>query len=144
MSEGDTLQWAGRRIHYVRLEQSELPDKLVAEAVLEVAREGGSAVTLRPARHLHLLQNEWTTEVAIHSSWSGDFYTVLHAGLGGGRVSLSLVDNPMIGWIWFGGIWTAASAVVAALPSPFRRQTLAAAVDMPSVAELTRASAAAA
>jgi cytochrome c-type biogenesis protein CcmF len=125
MSEGDTIQWADRQIHYVRLAQSELPDKLVAEAILEVALDGASPVSLRPARHLHLLQNQWTTEVAIHSSWSGDFYTVLHAGLGDGRVSMTFVDNPMIRWIWFGGTLTTASALVAIWPSLLRGRVAA-------------------
>lgn len=123
LSEGDAIQWAGRQVRYVRLEQSQLPDKLVAEAVLEIACDDGPPVTLRPARHLHLLQNEWTTEVAVHSSWSSDFYTVLHAGLGNGQISLTLVDNPMVRWIWTGGILTIVSAVVAALPSIRRRHT---------------------
>jgi cytochrome c-type biogenesis protein CcmF len=103
------------------LKQSQLPDKLVAEAVLEVAREGGTPITLRPARHLHLLQDEWTTEVAIHSTWSGDFYTILHAGLGDGQVSLTLVNNPMIRWIWVGGALSAASTLVTLVPARRRR-----------------------
>jgi cytochrome c biogenesis factor len=65
---------------------------------------------------LHLLQNEWTTEVAIESTWRGDFYTVLHAGLGDGRVVLSLIVNPMIGWIWIGGMVATTGAVVAMWP----------------------------
>jgi cytochrome c-type biogenesis protein CcmF len=116
LDEGDTLRWADRQIHYVRLEQRQLPDKLVAEAVLRIAREGAAPVELRPARHLHLLQNDWTTEVAIESTWKGDFYTVLHAGLGDGRVMVTLVDNPMIGWIWGGGTVATAAAFVAMWP----------------------------
>jgi cytochrome c-type biogenesis protein CcmF len=76
---------------------------------------------LRPARHLHLLQNEWTTEVAIDSTWRGDFYTVLHAGLGDGRVMVTLVDNPMIGWIWGGGAVATVAAIVAMWPVSRRR-----------------------
>jgi cytochrome c-type biogenesis protein CcmF len=131
LDEGDVIRWAGRQIHYRRLEQSELPDKLVANAVLEVTRDGRRAVTLQPARHLHLLQNEWTTEVAIDSSWSGDFYTVLHAGLGEGRVSLTFVNNPMIRWIWVGGMLSTASAVVAAWPTRFGRRA-----ELPTMAKL--------
>jgi len=116
LAEGDAIQWEGRQIQYLRLEQSQLADKWVAEAVLKVARNGDDPVTLRPARHLHLLQDQWTTEVAIDSRWSGDLYTILRAGLGDGRVSLTLVDNPMIRWIWVGGMLCAASAVVAVLP----------------------------
>jgi cytochrome c-type biogenesis protein CcmF len=125
LSEGDVIRWAGRQIHYLRLDQSQLPDKLVAEAVLEIARNGEAPAVLRPSRHLHLLQNEWTTEVAIQSSWSEDFYTILHAGLGDGRISMTLVHNPMIRWIWFGGILATASTVFALLPSPFRRRASA-------------------
>jgi cytochrome c-type biogenesis protein CcmF len=117
LDEGDLICWEGRQIRYVRLEQRQLPDKLVAEAVLEIDRGGTTAVELRPARHLHLLQNEWTTEVAIHSTWRGDFYTVLNAGLGDGRIALTLVNNPMMRWIWFGGIWTTFSAIIAIWPS---------------------------
>lgn len=125
LDEGDTIRWADRQIHYVRLEQRELPDKLLAEAVLKVGRDGSPPVELRPARHLHLLQNDWTTEVAIDSTWRGDFYTVLHAGLGDGRVVLTLVDNPMIGWIWVGGIVVTAAAVVAVWPASRRRTSIA-------------------
>jgi cytochrome c-type biogenesis protein CcmF len=117
MSEGDVVRWADREIRYRGLEPRELPDRLALEAVLEVSRDGEPPVTLRPARHLHLLQQEWTTEVAIHSSWGGDFYTVLDAGLGDGRVVLTFVENPLIRWIWFGGIAAALCALVALWPS---------------------------
>jgi cytochrome c-type biogenesis protein CcmF len=121
LDEGDTIHWAGRHIHYARLEQRELPDKLEAEAVLEVTRGDSLPIELRPARHLHLLQNDWTTEVAIASTWRGDFYTVLHAGLGDGRVVLTLVDNPLIGWIWIGGVVIMVGTVVAMWPGSRRR-----------------------
>ena len=71
-----------------------LPDKAIAEAVLEVTQGQGKPVVVKPARHLHWLQNEWTTAVAIHSTWSGDFYTILNGSLGGGKVDLTLVENP--------------------------------------------------
>jgi len=115
MGEGDVIQWADREIRYVALEQRQLPDKLEAVAVLEVTHGDGPTVEQRPARQLHLLQNEWTTQVAIHSTWSGDFYSVLHAGLGDGRVALSFVENPMMRWLWFGGVVACLSGLVAIL-----------------------------
>ena len=117
LDEGAVVNWAGHRIRYLRLEQRQLPDMLVAEAVLEVDRGRTTPIELRPARHLHLLQNQWTTEVAIYSTWTGDFYTVLNAGLGGGKIALTLVNNPMIRWIWAGGSLTTLSAIVAIWPS---------------------------
>ena len=121
LNEGDVIEWAGRRIEYVRLVQREQPEQLIAEVELRVSRGQTTPVILKPARHLHLLQNQWTTEVAIQSDWSGDFYTILHAGLGDGRVVLSLIDNPMMRWIWLGGGLAAAGAAVAAWPARRRR-----------------------
>lgn len=120
MIEGEALRWAGREIRYVKLDQYSLPDKLVAEAVLVVSRDGQTPVTLRPARHFHLLQNEWTTEVDIHSSWRGDFYTILDAGMGDGKVALTFVDNPMMCWIWLGGLILSLGTLTAMWPE--RRQ----------------------
>jgi cytochrome c-type biogenesis protein CcmF len=121
MDEGEVIRWGEWEIRYVQLVQRELPDKLVAEALLEVSRGGNAPVMLRPARHLHLLQNEWTTEVAIHSTWGGDFYTILDAGLGDGRVALTFVDNPMMRCVWLGGIVACLGAVVAMWPGAARR-----------------------
>jgi cytochrome c-type biogenesis protein CcmF len=124
LDEGQVVDWAGQRIRYARLEQHQLPDKLVAEAVLQLGTES-PAIELRPARQLHLLQNEWTTEVAIHSTWGGDLYTVLNAGLGDGRIAVTLVANPMIRWIWIGGTFTTLCAILVMLPS--RRERISAA-----------------
>jgi cytochrome c-type biogenesis protein CcmF len=117
LDEGAIIDWAGHHIRYVRLQQRELPDKLVGEALLQIESDHYKPIELRPARHFHFLQNEWTSEVAIHSTWGGDLYTVLNAGLGGGKIALTLVNNPMIRWIWVGGVFTTVSAIVALLPN---------------------------
>jgi cytochrome c-type biogenesis protein CcmF len=117
MSEGEVREWTGRRIEAVRLLQREEIDKLVAEFELRVGRGSGPPVVLKPARHYYLAQNHWTTEVAIHSTWSGDFYTILHAGLGDGRVALTLMEIPLVRFLWLGGWLAGAAAVVAAWPA---------------------------
>ena len=103
MTEGQTVEWAGRSIRLARATQRELPDKLAAEAVLEISRGGRLQTTLVPAQHYHKLQKEWTTEVAIHSTWGGDFYTILHSETPDGQLSLTFVENPLMRWLWMGG-----------------------------------------
>jgi len=111
MREGETVSWAGRSIHYAGLIQRELPDKSTLEARLEVSEGGQPAYILLPGQYLYRPQFESATMVAIHSTWAGDFYTILHGRRGQDRVSLTLVENPLMRWLWTGGIVAAAGAV---------------------------------
>jgi len=80
MHEGETVTWAGHHVRYAGLVKRTAGKKHVVEARLEVTPPYDSPYTLLPAQHHHALQNEWTTEVAIHSTWLSDFYTILHYG----------------------------------------------------------------
>ena len=72
---------------------------------------------LVPAQHFHLLQREWTTEVSIHSTWGRDYYAILHGGEEDGRVRLSLIENPMMRFIWLGGLIMGLGAAAAIWPA---------------------------
>jgi cytochrome c-type biogenesis protein CcmF len=117
MKQGEVVEWAGRSIRFQRLIQRQLPDKFIVEAELEISRDGAKPFRLLPAQHLHRLQDQWTTEVAIRSTWGGDFYTILHNGEGRDAVRLTLVENPLMRWMWFGGWVIAASAGIRLWPS---------------------------
>jgi cytochrome c-type biogenesis protein CcmF len=128
--EGQTIEWAGYSICCTRLIERELPDRLVMEAELEVARHGAAAATLLPAQHLHRLQNEQTTEVAIDSTWRGDFYAIFHGRQGNGQASLTFIERPMIRWMWSGG-WIAGIGAVVGLWPARRRPPRQSAVATP-------------
>ncbi|MBI1900716.1 MAG: heme lyase CcmF/NrfE family subunit [Planctomycetia bacterium] len=116
MTQGQTVAWAGRDVRLMRRNQRDLADRIVAEAELEIARGGRVEATLVPAQHFHRLQQEWTTEVAIQSTWGGDFYTILHSGTADGQVSLTFVENPMMRWLWLGGGIIVAGALIRLWP----------------------------
>ena len=116
LQKGQTTTWAGRSITLVEMIDRELPDKLIAEAKLNITSQGVNSYTLLPAQHLHRLQNEWTTEVAVKSGWDGDFYVILHGSSDEGGASLTLVENPMMRWFWLGGITMLLGTVVALWP----------------------------
>ena len=116
LQQGQTGEGAGRSIRLIDVIERELPDKFIAEAVLEISDNGDESYTLSPAQHLHRLQNEWTTEVAIQSDWGGDFYVILHGSAEEGRVSLTLVENPMMRWLWLGGATMVFGVVITLLP----------------------------
>jgi cytochrome c biogenesis factor len=111
LAKGESIHWAGRDVHFVDVLQTRLPEKLVVQAELEVTVAGAVPYTLRPAQEFYFLQNEWSTEVAIHSTWSDDFYTILHSGEGQDRIRLTLRENPLMRWMWLAGWIMAAGAV---------------------------------
>ena len=112
MAEGQTVEWADHTVRFAGLIQRQLPDKLVAEAKLEVARAGADARVLLPAQHFHKLQNEWTTESAIASSWATDFFAILHGAEDDGRVHLTFILNPLMRFLWLGGWLVSVGAVL--------------------------------
>jgi cytochrome c-type biogenesis protein CcmF len=111
LRKGESIRWAGRDVRFVRLIERRLPEKLVVEAELEVTVGGARPYTLLPAQEFYFLQNLWNTEVAIHATWSSDFYTILHGGEGQDRIRLTLVENPMMRWIWLAGCIIVVGAV---------------------------------
>ena len=111
LRKGESIRWAGRDIRFVGVLQNHLAEKLVVQAELEVTAEGTTPYTLRPAQEYYFLQNQWNTVVAIHSTWSGDIYTILHSGEGQDRIWLTLVENPMMRWMWLAG-WIAVAGAV--------------------------------
>ena len=113
MAEGETVKWEGRSVHFARITRSDESDKLVVQAELVVSTDRGERYTLFPAQHRHKLHDVWTTEAAIHSVWSGDFYTILHNGEGK-QAHFTFVVNPLMRWMWFGG-WVIGLSVVAGL-----------------------------
>jgi cytochrome c-type biogenesis protein CcmF len=117
LQAGETIQWAGRDVRLARINQRELPDKLVAEAELEISRGGHVEGTVRPAQHYYRVQRQWASVVAIHSTWDGDFYTILHAGEGPGKVRATFVANPLMRFLWLGGSIMGLGAVIRLWPT---------------------------
>lgn len=124
LQAGDTIQWAGRDVRLTRVNQRELPDKLVAEAELEISREGRVEGTVRPAQQYYRVQRQWASVVAIHSTWADDFYAILHAGEGPGKVRATFVANPLIRWMWLGGLVMGLGTVIRLWPTRRRSARL--------------------
>jgi cytochrome c-type biogenesis protein CcmF len=116
LREGEEIQWQGRSIRLAGLTQRIRPDRLTAEVQVDVSAPGSPTYTIRPAHHLRQPQNEWTTEVAIHSTWAEDFYAILHSREPSGAVNLTLLVNPMMRWIWLGGWVAGLGAALALMP----------------------------
>ncbi|MGH9171861.1 MAG: heme lyase CcmF/NrfE family subunit [Acidimicrobiales bacterium] len=61
---------------------------------------------------------------AVNSTWQRDFYLTISAvaANGKGPASVSIVDQPLVFWLWFGGVLTGLGAILAAVPGKRRRK----------------------
>jgi len=115
--QGESIEWTGYSVRFTRLFERDLPGKTAVEAQLDVARNGLPWCTLLPAQHFHRLQNHWTSRVAVHAAWTRDLYAILHRGQGNDRIHVTLIENPLMRWIWLGGCVMTAGALVGLVPA---------------------------
>ena len=78
---------------------------------------------LQPAQVLYRPQNQWGTKVAIHSTLGGDFYVIMHGGSEAKKIHLTLIDHPLIRWLWVGGWIGLVGVVIALWPERQRRES---------------------
>lgn len=88
------------------------------QATVELTDAGGTVRTLTPQRRFY---DRWAdqpnSEVAVHSTWREDVYLSLAGWEDGGRmVALQVKVNPLVLWIWIGGIVMSAGCVFCMLP----------------------------
>ncbi len=138
MAPGQVVEWAGRTIRYAGIVQRDLRNIRVIEAKLEVSHDGGSSYVLLPAQHLHTRQNQWTTEVALHSTWLEDFYVVFYYGEDDGKARLTFIASPLVSWLWASGWIAAFGASVWFLPIRRRAERRLPAADSVPVPRLRR------
>ena len=121
MRVGEVLEWGGCEIRLDQLRQRDAAGQADWRGQLTVSRAGRPLATLWPAQHFHVLQQQSTTEVAIHSTWLRDFYVILHGGDGQQEAYLTFVENPLMRWLWLGGWIMGLGAVLRLLPDRRRR-----------------------
>jgi cytochrome c-type biogenesis protein CcmF len=92
-------------------------------AVLPVSVDGGQIDTLRPEKRFYKKPKQPTTEVANRSTLREDLYVVL----GSYDPQTKLVTilgyvNPLVMWIWIGGLILALGTAVAVWPTAVERE----------------------
>jgi len=83
--------------------------------VFEGARDRGGLVA---ARDLYLNGRDSTSEIALRSTPRDDLYVTLVGWAADGRATLRLLVNPLVMWMWAGGLVVSLGAILAMLPEP--------------------------
>jgi cytochrome c-type biogenesis protein CcmF len=105
-------------VHFTRIAHEEDRQKEMVTAEVAAFKDGKLIDQMRPAKwFFHNHESEPTTEVAIRRGPTEDLYITLgNYDLGEGNVTLKLVVNPVVDWIWFGFMLLAIGTGIALLP----------------------------
>ncbi len=129
VSRGETFRVAGYLLRYDGAALSRHPDKMVLAAVvsilppraLEAAPQRPAAAipavaTLYPSERLYPQQRTPIPTPAVRSTWRGDLYLVLLSVAPDGSVVIKAIANPLVPWIWTGGLLVALAGLISIWP----------------------------
>ena len=103
LNPGQSTRLAGYEWRMDGLSDEAGPNYRARRATVTVLRDGAVVTVLHPERRTFVIDNQTTSEAAIHTNAMRDLYAVLGEERDGAAV-LRLHHNPFAPWIWFGGL----------------------------------------
>jgi cytochrome c-type biogenesis protein CcmF len=98
-------------------------------AEIDVQKNGTPVATMFPEKRFYKKQQQPTTEVALHSTLLEDLYLVLGSyDDKSGLMTLLVFVNPLVNWLWIGGLVVVLGTVIAMSPTAAEQRALAAAL----------------
>ena len=91
-----------------------------AKARVAVERNGEPLGILTPEKRLYFQQEQPSTIPAIAASLGGDLYLILVGLEPDQSVALKAYVNPLVNWIWFGGLVFVIGNTLLLWPMPVR------------------------
>ncbi|MGH9786310.1 MAG: heme lyase CcmF/NrfE family subunit [Terriglobia bacterium] len=122
MLVGDRLALGSYTLHLRDMTGEDNPNYAAQHAVLDLYRGEQMLGTLRPERRFYKASRQPTTEVAIRMRLNEDLYVVF-SGLTAqqeGQTQHAVISahlNPLVNWIWIGGLVLVLGTLIALIPS---------------------------
>jgi len=116
LRKGQGLELGRYRLVFQGLRSEERPDRRVDAAMFDLFINGRPAGTLEAEKHLHP-NYQPATEVAIRSNLREDLYVILASyDLRSQSATVSVMINPLMIWMWVGGIVMVLGTLLAVSP----------------------------
>jgi cytochrome c-type biogenesis protein CcmF len=138
VAKGQTFSIGAYTLTFAGLSEIDDPHLSITRAELEVARYGQTVGMLRPEKRFYKRPGQPTTEVAIRKTLREDLYVVLGAlDPGTGLATFQTFLNPLVSWLWIGGLVMVLGTAVVMTPTAAERYAHAAAraPERPAAAE---------
>ncbi|MCP5366206.1 MAG: heme lyase CcmF/NrfE family subunit [Hyphomicrobiales bacterium] len=104
MKPGDSVDVAGYTYTFHGAQEHQGPNYSALRGKFTVSRGGEPVVDLWPEKRVYTVRAMPTTEAAIHPTFWGDLYAVVGDAQPGGSFVTRLYFNPLVGWMWAGGL----------------------------------------
>jgi cytochrome c-type biogenesis protein CcmF len=114
---GEDARLGGYTITLVSLDEVRDVNFTAVQATVKLTEPGGLVRHLRPQRRFYDTWREPNTEIAVRSNLRDDVYVSLAGWERGGAIAAIQVRmNPLVMWIWIGGIVMSVGGVLCVLP----------------------------
>jgi len=124
---GESMTINEYTLTYDNLDHYETESKLVVTATLSVYNGEELIGKLVPEKYFHRSYEQAVTEVAIRTTLLEDLYVILVAWDEDGTTAFKVLVNPLVNWIWIGGVVFVIGGLIAFWPDrqklPSLRQT---------------------
>ena len=113
-------------LHYTGITEREDAHIAAQIATVRVLVDGQQIDTMHPEKRFYKKQNQPTTEVDIRPTLVEDLYLVLGSyDAPSGLATFQVFINPLVSWIWMGGLILILGTCVIMAPNPAERQAFA-------------------
>jgi cytochrome c-type biogenesis protein CcmF len=117
LRSGDSLTVGRYTVRFDGMEAGERPTHILVWANLTALRDGKPLGELTPGQRFYPNQQSPFASVDARYHWSEDLYVILSSfERDGNSATIKVIINPMISWIWIGGVVILLGVIVAVLP----------------------------
>lgn len=119
LAPGESMSLAGYTVTYQNLAEFDVADgRNVARAVLSVSKNGRDLGELYPRRDFYYDSQQPMTIPGVRSTIEDDLYIILvnWEQISSRGATFKIFHNPLINWLWFGGILLVIGSLIAAWP----------------------------
>lgn len=130
LNVGESMRLKQYTLQYEGLQIYPTENRQVIAARLVVFDNGKRVGMLVPEKnyypHPNPDQSQWTTEVAVQTTWLDDLYLIL-AGFDSrtNSATIKAVHNPLVVWLWIGFVLLVGGTLIAAMPDPREARAMA-------------------
>jgi cytochrome c-type biogenesis protein CcmF len=128
IAPGESLSLAGYTVTFKNLAEFDVADgRNVARAVLSVSKNGKDLGELYPRRDFYYDSQQPMTIAGVRSTVEDDLYVILvnWEQISSRGATFKVFHNPLINWLWYGGILLVIGSFIAAWPDPEKEIELA-------------------